>query len=245
MIALDYLNQVKKITDHYEKDMDSINKAAEIVANAIKNKKLIYFNGVGHANEQDFLNRAGGLASAKHFNYSFSVNADVPSSRTEGLAKDKKDLDLEAIRLAVKSSNMMAGDIMFMGSVSGKNRGPIELALACREIGMIVIGFTSLDYTKNVESLHPSGKKLCDVCDVVIDNGAPYGDAVCDCAGLDYKVLPISGVSMIIAGWLIMGAAAEKLGLEGNAPTMFMSVNRENGQAIYDNFVKQFNERGY
>ena len=42
-----------------------------------------------------------------------------------------------------------------------------------------------------------------------------------------------------------MGAAAEKLGLEGNAPTMFMSVNRENGQAIYDNFVKQFNERGY
>ena len=37
-----------------------------------------------------------------------------------------------------------------LGSVSGKNRGPIELAIACRELGVKVIGITSMEYTLEV-----------------------------------------------------------------------------------------------
>ena len=99
--------------------------------------------------------------------------------------------------------------------------------------------------TGQVEATHPSGKKLLDVVDIVIDNGAPFGDACVECPGFDHKILPISGVSMIIAGWLIMGTCAEILGKEGNPPTMFESVNKPNGVEIYNNYVKQFNERGY
>lgn len=245
MIALDYLYEVRKITDFYEKDMSAINVAAKAVADAIRNKNLIYFYKVGHDNESDFLNRAGGLASAKRFSYTFNWEADVPECRTEGLGKDKPNMGYEGMLLALKASNIRKGDIMFVGSVSGKTNQYVDLALACKELGITTIGFTSKEYTSHVEATHPSGKKLIDVVDIVIDNGAPFGDACVDCQGLDHKVLPISGVSMIIAGWLIMGTAAEILGKEGNPPTMFESVNKPNGVEIYNNYVKQFNERGY
>ena len=245
MIQLDYLNQVRRICDFYEKDLSQINKAAEICAEAIKNKNLLYFFKVGHDNESDFLNRAGGLASAKRFSFNFGWSADVPECRTEGLGKDKPGMNLEAVKLALKASNIRKGDIMFVGSVSGKTNNYVDLALACKELGITTIGFTSLEYTGQVEATHPSGKKLLDVVDIVIDNGAPFGDACVDCVGLDHKVLPISGVSMLVAGWLIMGKAAEILGEQGMAPTMFESVNKPNGFEKYDNYVKTFNERGF
>ena len=245
MIKLDYLNQVRRICDFYEKNPESIDKAAKVCADAIRNKNLIYFFRVGHANEDDFLNRAGGLASAKRFSFSFNWDAAVPECRTENLGKDKPEIPYETTLLALKASNIRKGDIMFVGSVSGKTNQYVDLALACKELGITTIGFTSLEYTGQVEATHPSGKKLLDVVDIVVDNGAPFGDACVECPGFDHKILPISGVSMIIAGWLIMGTCAEILGKEGNPPTMFESVNKPNGVEIYNNYVKQFNERGY
>lgn len=245
MIQLDYLNQVRKITDFYEKNPAEVNAAAKVVADAIRNKNMIYFYKVGHDNESDFINRAGGLASAKRFSYTFNWTADVPESRKEGLGKDKEGMTLEAIKLAIKASNVVKGDVMFIGSVSGKTNQYVDFVLACKELGITTIGFTSREYTSHVEATHPSGKKLIDVVDYVVDNAAPFGDACVDCEGFDHKILPISGVSMIIAGWLIMGQAAEILGKEGNAPTMFESINKPNGVDIYNNYVKQFNERGF
>jgi uncharacterized phosphosugar-binding protein len=112
-------------------------------------------------------------------------------------------------------------------------------------MGVKVIGFTSLDYSSQVDSLHPSGKKLFEAVDVVIDIGVPFGDAAVDVPGMEFKLLPLSGVAMIVSGWLIWGRAIEKMAAAGNPPSVFMSVNREGGVEHYEKARAQFNRKGY
>lgn len=246
MVPVKYLNAIRGILDHLENtQLDNVEKAADIVIDSINNGGMIYTAAIGHSNEADFLNRAGGLAVVQAFSYGFNVNTAVPKCKQNRERSEPFEQDLETVRFALKAGNVRAGDVMVIGSVSGKSRYPVELAIACRDMGVKVIGFTSLEYTANVESTHPSGKKLCDVCDIVLDNGAPYGDAAVEIPGMDNKMLPVSGASMVVSGWLIWGRVMEKMSEAGNAPTTFISINGRGGKEFYDNAIAQYNERGY
>jgi len=241
-----YLQAVRKILDHLESTQQpAIGEAAELVAHALTHGGVVYCYEIGHANQHDFLNRAGGLAAVRPFTFSFTVDDPVPECLKDRPGSRETQRDLESARLAVLSSNMRAGDVLLLGSVSGKNRIPIEVALACREIGVKVVAITSLTYTAKVESLHPSGKKLCDVGDVVVDNGAPYGDAACEIEGLDIPALPVSGVSALVIGWMIWEATLKKMIAAGTPPTVLLSVNREGGQEFYQKMREQYERRGY
>ncbi|MBM3496320.1 MAG: sugar isomerase domain-containing protein, partial [Armatimonadetes bacterium] len=151
----------------------------------------------------------------------------------------------EAVRAALRTGNLRAGDVVVVGSVSGRNVRPVEIALVCRDIGVRTIGLTSMAYTARVEPLHPSGKRLCDAVDVAIDIGAPYGDAAMAIPGIEVAVGPVSGVGFAVAGWLIWERVMSRMGEAGQAPTVFMSVNREGGQDYYERARRQFGERGY
>ena len=67
-------------------------------------------------------------------------------------------------------------DVFVIASNSGVNGSIVGIALAAKEHGHGVIAVTSLEHTARVTSKHPSGARLSEVADVVIDNLAPYGD---------------------------------------------------------------------
>jgi uncharacterized phosphosugar-binding protein len=138
-----------------------------------------------------------------------------------------------------------AGDVLWIGSVSGRNEKPVELALQARTAGVATIGFTSLAYTREVASLHPSGRKLCEVVDVVIDHGAPYGDAAVTVPGYPHAVLPVSGVGCVVAGHMVLGRALEKMAVAGTPATVFPSINRRGGKEAYDEAVARYAALGY
>jgi len=241
-----YLDAVRGIIEHLEKTQtEAVEKAAEIVASALTGGGAVFCASVGHGTDGDFLNRAGGLAAVQGFNFSFNVNSPVAEDLKDRPRPEPFEQDLETVRFAVRASNLRAGDVMLTGSVSGKNRGPIELAMACRDMGVKVIAFTSMTYTKQVESLHPSGKLLYEVADVVIDHGAPYGDGAVDMPGFDFKLLPVSGVAADIAGWMIWERVIEKMTEAGDPPSVYMSVNRDGGWEYYEKSKAEYNRRGY
>ena len=241
-----YLKAVRSILDHIEStQIQAIDRAAELAASALTHQGIVYCYEIGHANQHDFLNRAGGLAGVQGFTFSLSMTDPTPECLKSRPGGREVDRDLETARLAVRASNMREGDILVLGSVSGKNKVPIEVALACREIGVKVFAITSITYTYQVESLHPSGKKLFEVADVAIDNGAPYGDAACQLAGMEGNVLPVSGVSAIVIGWMIWEATIEKMVSAGTPPTVFQSFNREGGPEFYKRMKDQYEQRGY
>lgn len=141
--------------------------------------------------------------------------------------------------------DLKAGDVVFVGSVSGRNQAPIELAIACRNIGAKVIVLTAMEYTSQVTSLYPSGKKLRDVGDLVIDICAPFGDASQEVEGLPVKALPVSGVAFITILWMICGEAIEKMLEKGLRPHVYMSNNRDGGPEFNERELAEYNKSGY
>ncbi len=246
MIPIAYLNAVRGILDHLEKtQLDAVDRAAALVDHALRHEGAVFCADIGHDNQSDFINRAGGLAAVHPFKVQFAITDPVARCRWDRPRPQPVDRECETIRLAVRASQLRAGDVILIGSVSGSNIRPVELAMACRDHGVRVVALTAMDYTLKVASKHPSGNRLCEVADVVIDNGAPYGDAAVTVPGIDTAVLPVSGVVMTVCGWMIWGRVMERMAAAGDPPSVFMSVNRPEGPAYYERSRARYEERGY
>ncbi len=241
-----YLESVEKILAHLRKEQGkSIEKAAKMIVKSISSGGALYCSEVGHGIHMDWISRAGGLFAIRPFSFGIGINDKTSNALMNRKGKKRADTDLENIRHAVKISNLRKGDVMLIGSVSGRNRAPVELALACRASGVRTIGFTSLEYTAKAKPAHPTGKRLYEVVDVVIDNGAPYGDASVKLKGYDIPVLPVSGVSCIVAGWMMLCRVLELMAEKKDPATVYLSVNREGGEDFNKKQQEIFDRKGY
>jgi uncharacterized phosphosugar-binding protein len=90
---------------------------------------------------------------------------------------------------------LVAGDTLVCYSHGGTNSAAIEAALYAKARGITTIAVTSSDSAKR-PAKHSSGKLLGDVCDIVIDTGAPVQDALIEIGGWDR---PTGGSSTVIA----------------------------------------------
>ena len=245
MIIPRYTAAARAVIEFLEtRQQDRIEAAADLVVTALRQGGTVNCSEIGHGIQGDFLGRAGGLFAVQPFSYSLTVNNPVPECRRKAQPADPNE-DLQRLRAAVGRSSLRAGDVMLVASVSGRNRAPVELALACRERGVRVIGFTSLPYTEKVTSLHPTGKRLFEVVDVAIDCGAPYGDAGVDVPGYGVQLIPLSGLGMLVAGWMIWGTVMERLAAAGTPASVYISHNREGGPAFNEKARARYHEKGY
>ncbi len=243
-----YLNAVHAVVRHLDADPAGLDAAADAIVEALLSGHALFTAEVGHANQHDWVNRAGGLAALRHFRFAVSLTDALPkklANRPRPADEDGMQADLENVRHAVRVSQLRAGDVMLIGSVSGRNRVPVELALACHDIGVRVIGFTSFEYTRRAVPLHPSGKRLQEVVDFPIDIGAPYGDAAVTIDGYDVPLLPVSGVGSIMAGWMIFERVMRRMAARGAPAAVFQSVNRDGGEAALKATHELCDARGY
>jgi uncharacterized phosphosugar-binding protein len=246
VLQSDYLRRVRELLDELEsRSAETIDAAAGAITEALVAGNEFYVSPMGHGNEGDFLHRAGGLVASQPFSFSFNVRDRIDGIERERERAEPFDAGLETARLAVRSSHMRAGDCLITGSVSGRSSGPISLALAAREIGATAIGITSVEYSSQVASTHPSGQRLMDVCDIVVDNCVPYGDAGLEVEGLPERIIPMSGVATITACWMIHAGVVEKLLARGLQPSFFLSLNRPEGPEFNRQMREQFNRQGY
>lgn len=81
--------------------------------------------------------------------------------------------------------------MIIIGSVSGKSQNVIDLAIEAKKFGLTVVALTSVEYSKSVESLHKSGKRLFECADFVIDNCAPAAEAMLEIEGVDVRLQPL------------------------------------------------------
>ena len=245
MVGHLYAQAARELLDRLEATQaENISRAAEAIAQALTHGGALWLYGIGHGGEQELSNRAGGLLAARIFSFQCHVNSPVAECLHDRPRPAPVEADLEQVRLAVRTSEMRAGDVLLTASVSGRNRVPIELALVCRDLGMTVIALTSLAYTAAVESLHPSGQKLCEVASLVVDNCAPLGDAGVAVDYYPHKILPLSGLAHTVLGWMICGEAIEKMQAAGTPAHVYMSHNRPGGPEYNQAALAEYNRTG-
>jgi uncharacterized phosphosugar-binding protein len=135
-----------------------------------------------------------------------------------------------------------AGDVLVVASNSGRNAVPIELAMLGRERGLKVVVVVNLTHCRAWPSRHPSGKRLADVGDVVIDNCGVSGDAALEMPGMPSLIGPTSSITgMFIINALIVQGIENAL-QRGKAPEIYISSN-SNGHAHNNVLLEKYKSR--
>lgn len=219
---------------------EAIRAAAEVLTKTILAEGAIFAFGATHSFSlvAEMVYRTGGLmlinAIYPH-GMDLSVRPMTQTSRTERV------LDLG--RVFLEDSPAQAGDALIIASVSGRNAVAIDMALAAREKRLRVIGVTSVEYSQSVESRHPSGKRLLDLCDVVIDNCAPLGDAAVEVPGETQKTGPLSTVLGCAAVNAMVAETVSMLMAKGVQPPIFMSANLDGGDERNARLLAEYRDR--
>lgn len=166
----------------YEKENKNIELAAKLCSEAIQNDGVIQVFGSGHSIGfgMEMRNRIGDLVPIHQIDTSDFV---VKGKVTLEDFKDQNNIFERRPGIADKLYdlyNIQKNDVFIIISNSGINGVVIDLAITAKERGHKIIVVTSWQHTTAEASRHPSGKKLYEYADVVIDNCGPQGDALLD-----------------------------------------------------------------
>ncbi len=221
---------------------EPIRQAAQVCADVLAKGGAIHVFDSGHMVATELINRAGGLVAMSQLAFSLNVINPVKARAAQ---PDEASLSFGYIGQVFASNQLRHGDVLFVGSVSGKTANVIELAQQARAHGLTVIAITSLAYSSQLASEHPSGKRLYEVADLVLDNGAPYGDGMLTVEGLEYPICPASGMGAAAIMWAVVAGIVEEMLARGLTPTVFPSVNRPNGKSLVSQAEASALRKGY
>lgn len=98
-------------------------------------------------------------------------------------------------------------------------------------------------HTNSVSSRHPSGKLLFEVADIVIDNGAQYGDVCLEVGPGKLAMGPTSTISGCFIINTVMAQAVDILAYQGIPVDVYQSSNGEGGEAAVDAIVEHWKPR--
>lgn len=221
-----YIEQVRKVIDSLETtQMKAIERAAEMITECLQNGGLIHIFGAGHSHifAEELSFRAGGLLTVDPI---LDTGYMLYGGTRRGMRLEKLP---GFASIVLDNHDVRPGEVLVVVSTSGKNQGPLEMALQAKEKGLIVIAITSLEYAQGVESEHPSGKKLYEVADLTIDNRVPRGDASVEIAPDLPKAGPLSTVACATILNAIVTEVAFTLHNRGITPPIAKSVNVPGG----------------
>lgn len=224
-------------------DLEPIRQAAHACAEALARGGALHIYDSGHMVSQELVRRAGGLVAFSPLTFSLSVNNPV-LTRSAGQPAGV-EAQIAYIEHIFDRGQLRAGDVLIVGSVSGKSAAVVELALQARAHGLTVIALTSLAYSSALASEHPGGRRLFEVCDLVLDNHAPYGDAMLSVDGLDTAICPASGIGAACVLWAVTAGIAEEMLGRGLVPTAYPSVNLPDGPERVRDAETQASRKGY
>ena len=217
-----------------EKEIKNIDKASQIMFEAMKNDKIVHIFATGHSHmfAEEMFYRAGGLVQINPILEPFLM-------QHEGAVRSTQFERLSGIaKLIYNSLDIKEGEPMIIVSNSGINSVPVEMAEIAKENNHPVIIVTSATVSKDLKARTVNSKKLYEIGDVVIDNHSPYGDGV-----VNTKYGQIGSTSTILNSYIaqmLVLKIVEKYDKEGLVPPIYQSANTpggdEHNKYLYDKF---------
>lgn len=223
--------------------MKNIKKAAAIMADSIARDGVVHIYGPGHSKSfaLELSHRAGGLVPMNSIlldDLVFSgcmTPGDLKKPMTERKAKNGLEL--------WKLHNIWPQDALIICSNSGINGSVIEIALNCKRKEMPLIAVTSLAHSTVSKSRHPSGIRLFEVADVVIDNCCPYGDALLSTPHIPVKICGGSSIAGMFIAQALNAETMQLLIEAGYTPPVYLSQNIEGADERNEELRKKYTGR--
>jgi uncharacterized phosphosugar-binding protein len=213
----------------YKTQTDAIRQTGRLFADCLEKDGVIQAYGTGHSRAfaMELAGRAGGLVPVNRMDLEdLALRANWTLERVRSPEIER---DLEAGQTLLSCYHIEPQDVFIIASNSGVNVAIVEVALKAKQHGHKLAAVTSLEHSRPAESRHPSGKKLYELADIVIDNCGPFGDALLEMPGGRGKACSISSVSGALIGQMITAETIGNLIARGIEPPIYLSANIPGG----------------
>jgi len=214
-----------RLSDLFEGQRDSLELAAELCTDAIAADGLVHLFGCGHSRMmcEEMTPRQGcfvGWHTIVELGLTFHNLIVGPNGLRQSLHLEKTLGYAEQI---LRNFAFGPKDVLIIVSTSGIREVIIEMAEGAKKRGLGVIALLSKAHCEKAKPAHPSGKKLLEIADVVLDNGAPEGDCILDIEGCKNKTGPFSTVGGAMVMNMLRCEVAQRLMDRGVEPVFLPS----------------------
>ena len=192
-----------------------IAQLAPILGRTVASGGVIHTFGSGHSEliSREIIGRAGGLVCVTGI-----------QDPTAGFIENLVGYGTKLVERYDRQYQLLPNEVLIAISNSGKNCSPIEVALYAKQKGLTVVALSCMEMSRTTPSQHPSGKRLFECADFVLDNGGVAGDAIVD-IGNGTKAGPTSTlIGCSVLNWLML-ATIEWLNSNGHPLPILRSQN--------------------
>jgi uncharacterized phosphosugar-binding protein len=199
----------------------TVRAAAQLFSKRVSNGGLIHVFGAGHSHmlAEELFFRAGGLLC-------FNALLDPALMlHVSAVAAGHLERITEYAAIVLDQYAISPADALLVISYSGINPVPVELALLAQARGMPVVALTSVEASRNSPARHPSGRRLYEIADIVLDNPGPSGDASLTLSALDAPLCALSTIMGATILQSIVYETAQSLHAMGECLPVLRSAN--------------------
>ncbi len=242
----DYLEKCRGLIDKVAAQEDAIAQAADWFSKTILAGRMVHVFGSGHSRmmTEEMWPRYGSFAGFNPIvELSLSFHNLVVGCNGQRQAMFLENISGLADRI-LRNFDINDTDSALIISSSGCNIVPIEMAEGLQKRGVKVVAMISKDHSEPSTSKDVRGKKLQDFADLVLDTGAPAGDAMVYVDGLDTPVAPGSTVGGCLLVNSIKAEVAKRLTAGGQPPKVLTASIITGAEKATELFEAAYDEHG-
>ena len=244
--SLDYLNRCRGLIDAVEAQRVEIRRAADWFSETILKGRMVHLFGSGHSRilVEEMWPRYGSFPGFNPIvELSLSFHNLVVGANGQRQAMFLENVSGLAERI-LRNFDLSKDDSALVVSSSGCNVVPIEMASEFQRRGVKVVSIISKLHSEASQSRHASGKRLQDFSDLVLDTGAPVGDAMVRIEGLETPVAPGSTVGGCLLVNSIKAEVAARLTKAGHPPKVLTAGALVGAPRATELFEAAYDEHG-
>jgi uncharacterized phosphosugar-binding protein len=240
----DYLAQCRGLVDIVEAQTAGIAHAADWFAATILAGRMVHLFGSGHSRilVEEMWPRYGSFPGFNPIvELSLSFHNLVVGANGQRQAMFLENVSGLAERI-LRNFDLAPEDSALVVSSSGCNVVPIEMAEQFQKRGVRVVAIISRRHSEASTSKRPDGARLQDFADLVLDTGAPPGDAMVKIDGLATPVAPGSTVGGCLLVNSIKAEVAQRLTAAGQPPTVLSGAAIVGAERAVELFESAYDE---
>jgi len=238
-ITQDYLQKCMDIIAIVKAQETQIRQAAQMFANTILAGRMVHIFGSGHSRilVEEMWPRYGSFPGFNPIvELSLTFHNLVVGANGQRQAMFLENVSGLADRI-LRNFDLHEIDTALLISSSGCNVVPIEIAELFQQKKIKVVSIITRAHSEKSTSRRSDGKKLGDFSDLILDTGAPVGDAMVYVPGLDTPVAPGSTVGGTLLINCIKAELAALLTAAGQPPIVLSGavvVGEERASKLFE-----------
>lgn len=242
-----YLNKCGGLLQTVRQQEEIILAAAQVFAKAITGGRMVHVFGSGHSRimVEEMWPRYGSFPG---FNPIVEL-ALTFHNLVVGANGQRQAMFLENVsgfaEQILRNFDVTDNDAALIISSSGCNIVPIEMAEGFQQKGIKTVGIISKAHSEASTSKRADGKKLQDFCDIVLDSGAPVGDAMVQIENLETPVAPGSTVGSCMLINCIKAELANLLTQAGHPPKVLTAGAIVGAERAAELFQSAYDEHAH